>query len=281
MSTLLVRQIADPDATDPHVINSYRATLEADGSLNTSQIDFVAPDDRLMINPNDTAPHPPHEFITDPSDPLSTTRRIISPRTIQLHSRHVDGELTLTLISKVSLPLPPLEFGIWLREVLGIGHADFCKWERRRDADDWAEVMHKIATFPRTLYHWLVGPAPSDSVVRVRQVRQNEGKPCALETVRSWDVHLEPDLSLDTSKLDAVMPDETYWVFPSDSGDDGLVCHGFIYPRQESPIIPARRLGCFYHRVEGVECDVITIIGDADKKAMWRRKNGMKDESED
>ncbi|KAG6848279.1 hypothetical protein H0H93_001578 [Arthromyces matolae] len=238
-NSLLVCQVGHPESAQP--LHSYKAALEPDGSLDTAKIDFVNGGDVFVGYDNRTKAFA--RLISPSLPPIIPSSVLDSHAVEQRTTMHAQAGTAApraesserNRISSRSTIQPP-------HEVL------------RPEEDDIAP--RRVYQLPRRLRS---GPErnhseSSDIVVLVREQRDFDD---TRAIIKNWEVNLEYNFSLDTSKIFSQNPSNPYYVRGS---------NGEYYPLNinDDPIVDPSYLEYYLQEMSGIAMPVLQIMRYSD-----------------
>jgi len=272
--SIIVRQVKDPSHELPsNTVHRHGVQLEADGTLDIRKIEFINPNEVYMSL---TRQKGSSMVLVHPS-----TSPILLPAVYDNFLHNIDGRDTLTLISEADWNAHP-NSQLRLSQVFSFGtpassirrqaitNANFQTGSYAQPTVMAEGRQPQIPTGPsnilaRILYHSLYLPPSTEIIVLVRLVRDMD-EPA--EVVRTWEVPLEADLSLNPYKLDSLERDETYYSHAYDGRLSGL----FSVDPKRNESVSASILADFLHEGDEIAIPTLTIISWSDYKAMLQRK---------
>ncbi|KAH0591493.1 hypothetical protein H2248_001558 [Termitomyces sp. 'cryptogamus'] len=212
--TFSIVEIEDPEVASPTIIHTYNPTIEPDGSLDLSKISWVKKEDIYVC--------------------CTSTRGI--------YTNLIHPSLSPIIPAERWTPLLRIHNGTL---VLLLIKADRIKTAQVQGKGPDSGKGKAVESYPRE------PPDSPDALIVVRQIRDFDEE--EYHIVRNWTISLEPDFSLDTSKLSSIKPGEVYLGRTYDGYFEWL-----IYDR--CPRIGYGMLELCISEIEGVAQPVLLII---------------------
>ncbi|KAG5717980.1 hypothetical protein E4T56_gene1726 [Termitomyces sp. T112] len=230
-----VVEIEDPDAPILRILNVHDPLLEPDGSLNVSQILWLRKGDIYM---GYTKTEGVYANLIHPN--LSS---VIPSSKIHASLLEYEGICVLALIRADRF-----------KDTRALEGAPDTRWKPELDLD--------FPSYPSSSSS-SQDPRSHGPLIVVRQIRDFDDE--EHRVVRTWTVALDPDNSLDTSKLTSIKSGEIYVGRRRGENFDYLIHNGF-------PRIQYCRMAAYLSELPGVVHPVLLLLNLTDYKAMLARR---------